>query len=62
MAEKKRKRNDDGVERPAKKPAVSEAKGTVRVEFVDSKSGLGPILGMRCQTLMMIQSKGTDYF
>jgi DNA-directed RNA polymerase I subunit RPA49 len=52
MAEKKRKRHDDGAERPSKKPAVASAPGgTVRVEFVDNKNGLGPILGMASEGL-----------
>lgn len=43
MAEKKRKRNDDGVERPSKKPAVA-AHGAVTVEHLHEEA-LGPLLG-----------------
>lgn len=44
--EKKRKRREDGSERPKKKVAVG-SDATVQVELVENKSGLGPLLGMR---------------
>jgi hypothetical protein len=45
MSEKKRKRQDNGIERPKKKAAVAQPSGTVRVEFVDNKDVVGPVLG-----------------
>ncbi|PSN70935.1 DNA-directed RNA polymeras-like protein I 49 kDa polypeptide [Corynespora cassiicola Philippines] len=44
MAEKKRKRNEDGSERPAKKAAIAQPKGSVKVEQVENAGDLGPVL------------------
>lgn len=44
MAEKKRKRNEDGAERPSKKAAVAPH-GNVKVELLQEEA-LGPLLGM----------------
>lgn len=44
MAEKKRKRNEDGAERPSKKTAVAP-QGNVKVELLQEEA-LGPLLGM----------------
>lgn len=54
MGEKKRKRQEDGSERPAKKNAASLPKGNVRVEYVDNTDALGPVLGMRYANLKMM--------
>ena len=43
MAEKKRKRNEDGAERPSKKAAVTP-QGNVKVELLQEET-LGPLLG-----------------
>jgi DNA-directed RNA polymerase I subunit RPA49 len=49
--EKKRKRHEGGGERPSKKSAAAQPTGTVRVEFLENKEALGPVLGTRthCQ-------------
>ncbi|KAF2115076.1 DNA-directed RNA polymeras-like protein I 49 kDa polypeptide [Lophiotrema nucula] len=44
MSEKKRKRRDDGVERPSKKTAIAPPPGNVRVEFVEDTDISGPVL------------------
>jgi hypothetical protein len=44
MAEKKRKRNEEGAERPSKKTAVAP-QGNVKVELLQEEA-LGPLLGM----------------
>lgn len=44
--EKKRKRHSDSGARPKKKVAVAP-QGTVKVELVENKETLGPLLGMR---------------
>ncbi|KAF2750075.1 RNA polymerase I associated factor, A49-like protein [Sporormia fimetaria CBS 119925] len=45
MAEKKRKRHEEGADRPAKKAAVGKAVGTVKMQFLESSQGaLGPVL------------------
>ncbi|KAF2273762.1 DNA-directed RNA polymeras-like protein I 49 kDa polypeptide [Westerdykella ornata] len=44
MGEKKRKRHDDAAERPAKKPAVSQGPNTVKVQHVENKGVVGPVL------------------
>jgi hypothetical protein len=46
MSEKKRKRREDGGERPKKKVAIAP-QGTVQVQLVENKGSLGPLLGMR---------------
>lgn len=46
MGEKKRKRREENGERPKKKAATAP-QGTVRVELIENKEDLGPILGMR---------------
>lgn len=43
MAEKKRKRNEEGAERPSKKTAVAP-QGNVKVELLQEEA-LGPLLG-----------------
>jgi DNA-directed RNA polymerase I subunit RPA49 len=45
MGEKKRKRTEDGAGRPSKKAAVAPSLGNVRVEHVENKNILGPVLG-----------------
>jgi hypothetical protein len=45
MGEKKRKRNEDGGERPTKKTAITQPQGNLKVELVENKDTLGPILG-----------------
>ena len=45
MSEKKRKRRDEGGERPKKK-AATVARGDVQVELLENKGVLGPLLGM----------------
>jgi hypothetical protein len=48
MSEKKRKRREDGGERPKKKVAIAQApQGSVQVEILENKEILGPLLGMR---------------
>lgn len=47
MSEKKRKRHDDGGERPSKKAAIALPMGNVKVEVVENKDGLGPVLSMK---------------
>jgi hypothetical protein len=49
MAEKKRKRNEEGGERPSKKAAVAP-KGNVKVELLQEEA-LGPLLGMSHRAL-----------
>lgn len=46
MAEKKRKRSEQNGERPQKKVAVAP-QGSVKVELLENKETLGPLLGMR---------------
>jgi DNA-directed RNA polymerase I subunit RPA49 len=46
MSEKKRKRHEDGGERPKKK-VVMAPEGNVQVELLENKEALGPLLGMR---------------
>ena len=46
MSEKKRKRREEGAERPKKKVAIAE-EGKVQVELLENREPLGPILGMR---------------
>jgi hypothetical protein len=46
MSEKKRKRREEGGERPKKKVAIAP-QGTVQVELLENKETLGPLLGMR---------------
>jgi DNA-directed RNA polymerase I subunit RPA49 len=46
MSEKKRKRREENGERPQKMVAVAP-QGTVKVEMLDNKETLGPLLGMR---------------
>jgi DNA-directed RNA polymerase I subunit RPA49 len=46
MSEKKRKRREEGAERPKKKVAIAP-QSTVQVELLENKETLGPILGMR---------------
>jgi DNA-directed RNA polymerase I subunit RPA49 len=46
MSEKKRKRREDGGERPTKKVAIA-SKGNVQVQLVENDKTLGPLLGMR---------------
>jgi len=45
MSEKKRKRQEQNGERPKKKTAVAP-QGNVRVQMVENKETLGPLLGM----------------
>jgi DNA-directed RNA polymerase I subunit RPA49 len=45
-SEKKRKRREDGGERPTKKVAIASGK-TVKVDQLENKGALGPLLGMR---------------
>jgi DNA-directed RNA polymerase I subunit RPA49 len=45
-SEKKRKRREDGAERPTKKVAIASGK-TVKVDQLENKGTLGPLLGMR---------------
>lgn len=46
MSEKKRKRREEGAERPQKKVAVAPQR-PVQVELLENKEPLGPVLGMR---------------
>lgn len=46
MSEKKRKRNGESDSRPTKKAAIAP-QGTVKVELLENKDALGPLLGMR---------------
>jgi DNA-directed RNA polymerase I subunit RPA49 len=46
MSEKKRKRREDGGDRPKKKVATAPV-GRVQVEMLENKEPLGPVLGMR---------------
>jgi len=46
MSEKKRKRREDDAGQPKKKVARAP-QGTVQVELLENKEGLGPVLGMR---------------
>jgi hypothetical protein len=47
MGEKKRKRTEDGAGagRPSKKPSVEKSLGRVRVEHIENKNIVGPVLG-----------------
>jgi len=45
MSDKKRKRREDGSERPQKKATIPQA--TVQVELLENDQTLGPLLGMR---------------
>jgi DNA-directed RNA polymerase I subunit RPA49 len=45
MGEKKRKRAEDGAGRPSKKPSVEKSLGRVRVEHIENKNIVGPVLG-----------------
>lgn len=45
MSEKKRKRREENAERPKRK-AANAPEGNVRVEMVENKEDLGPLLGM----------------
>lgn len=45
-SEKKRKRQEQGGERPSKKAAIAPAQGNVKVEYIDNDEMLGPIVGM----------------
>lgn len=45
--EKKRKRHEDVGGRPSKKTATAQPTGTVRVEMLENKDVLGPVLGTR---------------
>ena len=45
-SEKKRKRQEQGGERPTKKAAIAPGQGNVKVEYVDNDEVLGPIVGM----------------
>jgi DNA-directed RNA polymerase I subunit RPA49 len=47
MSEKKRKRREDGGERPSKKTTIAPPSGRVRLDFVDNEDVLGPVLGMK---------------
>jgi DNA-directed RNA polymerase I subunit RPA49 len=49
MSEKKRKRREDGGERPKKKVAIASG-STVKVDQLENKGTLGPLLGMRKST------------
>jgi DNA-directed RNA polymerase I subunit RPA49 len=55
-SEKKRKRREDGGERPTKKVAIASGK-TVKVDQLENKGALGPLLGMRKRqrTLRMLK-------
>lgn len=44
VAEKKRKRNDQGGERPTKKAAFAP-QTTIKVELLKNEEPLGPLLG-----------------
>ena len=44
-SEKKRKRQEQNGERPAKKAAVAQAQGNVRVQYIDNDDVPGPIIG-----------------
>ncbi|KAF9734129.1 hypothetical protein PMIN03_008576 [Paraphaeosphaeria minitans] len=43
-SEKKRKRQEQGGERPSKKAAIAPVQGNVQVEYVDNDEMLGPII------------------
>ncbi|KAF2446126.1 DNA-directed RNA polymeras-like protein I 49 kDa polypeptide [Karstenula rhodostoma CBS 690.94] len=43
-SDKKRKRQEQGGERPSKKPAIAPVQGNVKVEYVDNDEMLGPII------------------
>ncbi len=45
MSEKKRKRQEQNGDRPKKKTAVAP-QGNVRIQIVENKETLGPLLGM----------------
>jgi DNA-directed RNA polymerase I subunit RPA49 len=49
MSEKKRKRREDGAERPKKKVAIAP-ESMIRVEMLENKETLGPLLGTRKHT------------
>ncbi|KAF2715213.1 hypothetical protein K504DRAFT_421776 [Pleomassaria siparia CBS 279.74] len=44
MSEKKRKRQEDGAGRPAKKASIGKPLGTVRVQHIENKGTVGPVL------------------
>ncbi|KAF1957358.1 RNA polymerase I associated factor, A49-like protein [Byssothecium circinans] len=46
MAEKKRKRQEEGSERPSKKKNVAPPSGTVQVKYVRNDDALGPVLAI----------------
>jgi DNA-directed RNA polymerase I subunit RPA49 len=46
MSEKKRKRSQPNDEKTQKKVAIAP-QGTVKVEMLENKETLGPLLGMR---------------
>lgn len=45
-SEKKRKRQEQGGERPSKKAAIAPVQGNVEVEYIDNDEMLGPIIGV----------------
>lgn len=53
MSEKKRKRSAENGE-AKKRKAADVPKGTVRVEMLENKETLGPLLGMRRTCLTAI--------
>jgi DNA-directed RNA polymerase I subunit RPA49 len=55
MSEKKRKRSAENGE-GSKKKAAAVPKGTVRVEMLENKETLGPLLGMRRAFLRSLQT------
>jgi hypothetical protein len=46
-SDKKRKRQEEGGERPVKKKALAPPTGSVRVEYLENNDVLGPLLGRR---------------
>ena len=44
-AEKKRKRQEQNGERPAKKAALASAEGNVKVDYLENDDVPGPIIG-----------------
>lgn len=52
MSEKKRKRHGENGERPKKKAAIAPS-GNVKVEVLENKEVLGPLLGMQCPSKRM---------
>jgi DNA-directed RNA polymerase I subunit RPA49 len=45
-SDKKRKRQEQGGERPPKKAAIAPVQGNVKVEYIENDEILGPIIGM----------------